>query len=135
MLTIKNQFIPRLASVAKKLREKSAEREKADIVLETTSKGRMKRATTANKRVTTLEAELASAKASRLRRVVVATRAESDANNACTDFEKSQARLVEVEQEARLDRGKLDEVRDLSAGSAKAAEKTLRHLTRVSNRA
>lgn len=53
--TLKNQCIPGLAAEAKKLRKKTAEREKADTAPKTTPKGRKKLATAGNELVAALE--------------------------------------------------------------------------------
>lgn len=51
------------------------------------------------------------------------------------DLQNAQARLAEVEQKAKLAQQNLDDLREQSAGSAKAAEKMLRHSKKVLTRA
>lgn len=85
--------------------------------------------------MTSLETELPSAKAFHLQLGEVATFSEADANKLRTGLQKSQARLIEVEQEMKLARKDFGESRKQSAGSAEAAEKSLLQLTKMSNRA
>lgn len=61
-LTLERQCILRLAAEAEELREKSADRERADAALKTAPKGGgKKRATAADKRVAILRTKLANA--------------------------------------------------------------------------
>lgn len=122
MLTLKHQCPTGLAPEAKELREKLAEREKANDASKTTPEERKKRPTAAEKRAAVLKKVLSSVKALHLRRAKMATRSEADDNRARKDLRDAQARFVEVEQKARLARDDLHKVRKQFAGSAKAAE-------------
>lgn len=73
----------------------------------------------------TLKGELAIARASRSQLVEVATRAKPELNKVQTDLQKSQERLVEGGQEAKLDREDLNRICEQSVGSDNAAEKAL----------
>lgn len=90
--------------------------------------------TAADKRVATIETEIANAKASHSRLVEVATRAEAEADKARIDLQNSLARLIVVEQGAKLAREELDRVWEQFTGLAKASEEALLQLREVSNR-
>lgn len=86
-LTLEKQCILGLATEARKLREKLAERKKTDTALKTAPKSRGRnRATAADMRVTCFDSKLANAKASHSRLVEVATRSEAETNKARTNL-------------------------------------------------
>lgn len=133
-LMIENQCTLRLTVEAKKLLEKLAKLEKADAALKTAFKGRgKKRATPADKRVATLETEVANSKPLHSRLVEVATHYQAGVNKAPTNLQDSLARLVKFEREAKMAREGPNKVRKQFVGSAEAAKKALRQLTEMSN--
>lgn len=77
---------------------------------------------------------LASIKASHSQLAKMGTCSEADANRACTDLRDSQARLIGVEEEAKLARKDPDKGREPSARLAKSTEESLRQLIEVSTR-
>lgn len=126
VLTIENRCIPGLVAEAKKLQKKLDDRKEDDVASKSTHKSQMKQAAAADERVATLKTELANAKALHSRLVVVVARSEADADKACSGLQDSQARLIDVEQKAKLAREDLAKEREQFSGSANAAEKALR---------
>lgn len=134
-LMIENQCISGLAFEAKVLGEKSTDCEKAVVASKTTPKRQKKIRLAANKRVTTLRTKLANAKVLHSPLVEITTRSEADASQARSHLQDSQARFIKFEQEAKLAGGDFAKKREQSDGSAEEAEKALRQLTQMSNRA
>lgn len=83
----------------------------------------------------TLEKEFANAKDLHSPLVEISTCSEAKANKAQTDLRNSRAWLAEVELGTKLAREDLSKNREHSAGLAEAAEKAVRQMTKMSNRA
>lgn len=101
-LTLENQCIPGLSAEARELREKLTEYEKSDAASKTTRRRLKNRATTADKPVVLLEAELADGRAAHTRLIDVSAQAEEDANKVCTELGDLQVRFSEIAGEGEL---------------------------------
>lgn len=113
-----------------------ADREKASVASKNAPEGLGKRRTTAaDKRVAPLKRELVNAKASHPRLVEAGTCSEADANEARTDLQNLQARLVEVGQGAKMALKAPNNIRAQTAKSANVAEKASRQPKEGSARA
>lgn len=130
-LTLKNQCILWLAAEEKELRQKLAERKKADNASKATPEGRKTRTTAADKRLDAFETELVGAMAAHTCSVGVSAQAGDDAKRARTELRNLQVCYLEVVRKAKLANKRLEEDRQRFVKSAKAAEEASRQLTQL----
>lgn len=129
-LAIEIQCIHGLAEEAKELRQKLAERKKADTASKTTPKGQKDCSTAADKRACTLKTALVTAKAAHTCLVGVSAQVDEDAKGTRIELWVLQVRYLETVKKAKVANERLEEVWQQFVISVRVAEETSRQLTK-----